>query len=149
MAQTPLKAPMVCQTPPQETFLEEFKKLFVSPPSSPALGLFAGTASTPLPAVLAQLAGYQSLTVPMKVIKISQPIWGRNSSLYVVFVNFGYDSGYHKLRSCSKRQVETVSAAASARSQQSSWLCPLNVSLIEHSKAEGLRHILCPSFHHS
>lgn len=38
-----LKAPMFHQTSPYETCLEELKKLFASPPSTPALGLFAVT----------------------------------------------------------------------------------------------------------
>lgn len=88
-----------------------------------------------------------SLTVLMKAVKINQSILCRISRLYVIFVNFGCDSGYYQIRSC-ERQVKMFSAAASARSQPTSW-CHLNASLIEHSKAEGLRHILCPSFHHS
>jgi len=38
-----LKAPSFHQTSPQETCLEEFQKLFASPCSIPALGLFAVT----------------------------------------------------------------------------------------------------------
>lgn len=110
----------------------------------------ADTACTPSPSQPLQPSSAHrgwSLIVPMKVVKINQLILCRNSSLYAIFVSFGCDSGFYQLRSC-EHQVEMFSAAAAARSQPTCW-CPLNASLIGHSKAEGLRHILCPLFHHS
>lgn len=139
-----LKAPTFHQTSPQETCLEEFRS-YLHPSFHPSpRAVCCHLEVQPPPACL---PCPRASSVTNGTNEGCQPILCRSSSPCVVSVSFGYDRSYHQLSSHSKHQVGMVSAAVSGRSQQTSWLCPLNVSLIEHPKAEGLRHILCPSFH--